>query len=466
MPIWLTVVIAVVAFAIAALIFWFAGIAYRKNIAEGEGALYISTNEVELDTSFMSSKFVSAYFTGNSNLTWEVLSNDDVVEYVTSNQGINISVLKPGEASFKVSAGNQEEIINVNVYDSHFDSEDFTFNKDNVISGSWIMGDNVITGEKESGNAFLLSSEGGSDFTFAGKFSLVSGTAAALVFRASSDMSSYLVANYDSGEDIVKLWSANGEIARSEKVNVTNKNDITLTVQAIERDVNITINGHSAISCMLNDNEPLSGKFGLNVFSGKAEFKSLSIISENYVYASGEFSVPLEIDQFIIAVYNVTKGNTRLDPGYYYQSNGALKISEDYFKLLNEDGRYKFKVVGSAYSFIINVDVTVPQSTLVLEDMDVKVGCNVTVYVGNVDVTSVKVNGSELDESKYVVEDYKVVINEDVFEVGENEVTINDVTFTVRVNLNTTVVTNDDIHVDFNGFDFMLGIHREASRDS
>ena len=170
-----------------------------------------------------------------------------------------------------------------------------------------------IVGEMPSGNGFLLSNESGNDFTFSGKFSILDGTAASLVFRAASDMSSYLVANYDSNERIVKLWSTHGELARSETMNVSSEN-IVLSVKANEKDVQVTINGNLAINYTLNDNEPLSGRFGLNVFSAKAEFKELSIAKENYEYSSGELEVKLPIDQFIISVYNITLGNIKLDP--------------------------------------------------------------------------------------------------------------------------------------------------------
>ena len=416
---------------------------WRKDISSEEGILYVSSDEATLDTEFANSKYITAWFSGNKDLTWELLSGEDVIDYQASNQGVNIIAKASGTASLKVSVDNQEKVINVTVYESNFESE-FTFKKDNIISGQWIMSDSSIIGEKASGNAFLLADQSGSDFIYTGQFDILSGTAASLVFRASSDMSSYLVANYDSNEKVVKLWSTHGELARSAYIDVELSN-INLTVKANAKDVQISINGNSVINYTLGDNEPLSGRFGLNVFSAKVAFKSLtlSVIKENYEYNSGTLEIDLEIEQFITAVYNITLGNVKLEPGFYYQNGNKLYIRESYFELLPEDGRYQFKIVGSAYSFTINVDVILGQESYVIDDITTEVGLDVTVYIGKLNVNSIKVNGEVIDNSKYHISDYTLHISKDCFIVGTNEVTIND-----SINFNVNVIDLDDTIVD------------------
>ena len=244
-------------------------------------------------------------------------------------------------------------------------------------------------------------------------------------------MSSYLVANYDRGEKVVKLWSTHGELTRSGVIDVPSTN-VSLTVKAVEKDVSITINGIHAIQYTLLDNEPLSGHFGLNVFSGKVAFKSLSLIKENYEYSAGELVIPLQDGQFVTAIYNVTIGNVRLEPGFYSQNGVSLLIRESYFDLLS-NGRYKFNIVGSAYSFSINVDVT-HTAVVYIDDITVESNVDVSVYIGNIDVLSLSVNSELVDDYSYFVKDYTLHISKDCLKEGENEVLINDsISFTINV---------------------------------
>ena len=403
---------------------------YRNNIAEGEGVLYISADDVSLDTRLNTSKFVSCWYSGTSALVWTELDNDGVVSYTTTNQGLGLTAIKEGDASFKVAGGEREETINVHVYDSTFNSE-FHFSKENIVAGEWIMSGESITGEKSSGNGFLLASETSDNFTYTGQFDILSGVAASLVFRAAADMSSYLVANYDANEKVVKLWSTHGELSRSGVVDVPLTN-IVLSVKASDKSIAVTLNGQIAINYTLLDNEPLSGHFGLNVFSGKASFKSLSLVKENYDYVSGELVIPFDVDQYVVDVYNITLGTLRLEPGFYYQTGKSLFIRQDYFDLI-DNGTYKFKIVGSAYTFYINVNVNASR-TFVINDLTVESGVNVNVYVGNNAITSVSVNGEALDSSKYYVHDYVLTISHECFKEGDNEVVVNgSVSFNVTI---------------------------------
>ena len=421
--------------------------AYQKNTVPEEGVLYVSNNEIILDNNFVDSKFVTCWFSGDVDLVWEVVSNDEIVDYTFSNEGALFTAKKEGSAQFKVSAGSHEQLIDVTVYSSYFQS-DLSFEKENIVSGSWVMADNSIIGEKSSGNAFLLASETGNDFTYTAQFDLVNGTAASLVFRASSDMSSYLVANYDSNDRIVKLWSANGEIARSGIIDV-NRNNIVLSVKASGKDVQIIINGIVAISAQLGDEEPLSGFFGLNVFSGKAQFKSLSIAKENYTYASGELEVKLGVDQFISAIYNVNLGNTLVASDFYYQRSGNLYIKESYFDLLKENGTYQFRIVGSSYSFVVKVEVNKTNKDLVIEDLTIEIGNDAIIYVGNNSVTKVTVNGQTLSEGSYYVKDYSLHISKDQLNEGENAVVVNDsVSFTITVKNIDSVIVDKTTFID------------------
>ena len=421
--------------------------AYQKNILPEEGVLYVSNNEVELDEKFVNSKFVTCWFSGDVNLEWELIEGEDVVDYTFSNQGVLLTAKKEGNAKFKVSAGGHEQLINVTVYSSTFTS-DLTFVKENIVSGSWVMADDYVIGEKASGNGFLLSSESGSDFTYTAQFDLVSGTAASLVFRAASDMSSYLVANYDANEKVVKLWSTHGELARSNIIDISHQN-IVLSVKAVGKDIQIIINGMVAVNYTLKDNEPLSGLFGLNVFASKVQFKSLSIAKENYSYATGELVVNLGVDQFVTAVYNVSLGNRLIDSDFYYQEYGNLYIKQSYFDLLKENGNYQFRIVGSSYSFVIKVDVAITH-TFVISDVEIEKGNDAVIYVGNNAVQSVKINGQVAPESAYSLKDYSLIISQDLLQEGDNNIVINDdVSFVISVKNTDDVIVNKTKIIDY-----------------
>ena len=428
---------------------------YRKDDVSDEGVLYVSNNDVTLDDKLSTSKFITCWYSGNEELSWETITNEDVVSATFTKEGLNVTALKQGSAEFKVSAGNQEQYINVTVYASSFVS-DLSFNKENVVSGQWLMKGESIVGEMASGNGFLLSNETGTDFTYSGRFSILNGVAASLVFRAESDMSSYLVANYDSNERVVKLWSTHGELSRSGIIDV-DKSDIVLSVKTNEKDVQVTINGTLAINYTLHDDEPLSGRFGLNVFSATAEFKSLSIAKENYEYSSGELEIKLPIDQFIIGVYNVTLGNVKLDPGFYYQSGNNLYIKPSYFELIKENGRYQFKIQGESYSFNVNVDVNITHQTLVIDDIEVDLGNDVNVYIGLTEVTSVNVNGQDIDKSKYSVSNYTLHIKGECFNEGDNTVVINnDISFNVTMNNMDDEIIHTTVKIDYTPMIIMI----------
>ena len=398
--------------------------AYQKQKAPGEGVLYVANNEVNMDTILSSNKFVSAYYTGSTELVWEELENNGVVEKTYSNYGLSLKAIKAGTASFKVIADDKEEIINVTVSEGYFNT-DFTFNKDSVISGSWMMSNNALIGEKNSGNGFLLAEEEGTDFTYTGTFDINSGVAGALVFRAASDLSSYLVCNYDSNERVVKLWSTHGEIARSGVIDIPT-NNISLSIAANGYRVAISINGSEVINVVLNSDEPLSGRFGVNVFSAKATFKSLALIEDeqSYDYVSGELEIDLGISQYVSEVYNLTMGNVRLEPGYYRQTGDTLYIKQEYFTLLT-NGTYVFKIVGSMSSITVTVDVNMSGHTLVIYDVYTEKGLDVSVYVSATTVNLLTVNNEVIDSEKYYVKDYVLTISSSVFKEGENEVLIN-----------------------------------------
>ena len=235
-------------------------------------------------------------------------------------------------------------------------------------------------------------------------------------------MSSYLVANYDTNEKVVKLWSTHGELARSSTIDVPATN-IVLSVRAFARNVTVNINGEQAINCVLPSNEPVSGKFGLNVFSAKAQFESLAIVREDYEYESGELEISIQSGSYVSAVRNITLGNVLLSPDFYRQNGESLYIKEEYFKLL-ENGTYRFRVTTTSYIFEISVEVNMTV-TPEIDDVVAEEGFDVVVYVGSTAVTSVEVNGEALTAGDYTLKNFTLIINKDCLAIGENTIVIN-----------------------------------------
>ena len=90
-------------------------------------------------------------------------------------------------------------------------------------------------------------------------------------------------------------------------------------------------------------------------------------------------------------------------------------------------------MVGSSYSFVVKVNVSLHQTFLV-EDMTIEQGTDAVIYVANNEINKVSVNGVVLSENDYYVKDYSLHISQKSLNEGDNVVTINDtVTFTIIV---------------------------------
>ena len=244
-------------------------------------------------------------------------------------------------------------------------------------------------------------------------------------------MSEYIIFNYDNNEKIVKMWSHNGEIGRASAPNV-NTNNVVLRVEASGTSVKAYINGNLAIDAELGENEPKEGLFGLNVYSGKATFKSVVNFNDQYSYnGTGSLTVLGDSNQFITSLYNKTMTNTLVDRAFYTSNGRSLVIDAAYFELLPV-GTYTFKAVGGTTSYEFTVNVTAVTAT-VLKDMSIEKGCNAVIYLGNVKVETVTLNGVVLTPEQYTVENFMLTVSAELLAEGENTITINDQTITVTL---------------------------------
>ena len=397
---------------------------------EGETVLYVSDEAVELDTSMTTEKQVTAYSTSGEEITWELVSGNGVVSLENTTGGAIIKALKTGKATILVTCGNQKKTVSVSVYEGSPDS-DIAFDGEGIISGDWISKGTEIIANSPAGDGYIISSDTASDFNCSVSFSLEA-VAAAFIFRATEDMSDYIIFNYDNNERIVKMWSPRGEIGRANASDI-NTGNVVLRVEAKGTSIKAYINGRLVIDTVLSENEPTEGHFGLNVFSGKATFKSVVNFNNQYSYnGTGSLTVIGDSKQTVTALYNKTLNNTKVDRAFYTSEGRDLVIDPAYFELLPV-GVYTFKAVGgaSAYEFTVNV-TAVTQTTL--KDMTVEKGCNAVIYLGNVEVESVTLNGVQLNADQYSVENLMLTIISDLLAENENKIVINgDKTVTVTV---------------------------------
>ena len=107
----------------------------------------------------------------------------------------------------------------------------------------------------------------------------------------------------------------------------------------------------------------------------------------------------------------------------FYTSNGRdLIIDAAYFELLPV-GTYTFKAVGSsAYEFTVNVTAV---TETILKDVEIEKGCNAVIYLGNLKVDSVTLNGTLLTEEQYQIENLMLTINKDLLTAENNVIVIN-----------------------------------------
>ncbi|MDE6868037.1 MAG: glycoside hydrolase family 32 protein [Clostridia bacterium] len=401
---------------------------WRGEAQEGETVIYLETQNLELDKALTPAKEVLVYSTTQAELDWAVESGEDVVSVEKTEHGARFTALNAGSAVVTVTCGDIVKKINVSVYSGTVDS-DLSFNTDGKVSGNWFVTKDGLLGVQSAGDGFILSENSADNFTYSANFSL-SGAAAAIVFRATADMSDYLIANYDDNGKIVKLWSPRGEIGRASATDVDISN-ITLKVKAKDNNVCVYLNGAELINVTLAETEPTEGLFGLNTCAARTTFKSIVLLTESYTYSGGNLSVKGDTVQAVNALYNRTLGNVKVNPSFYTVVGRAVEISQTYFETLKVEGVYDFTVAGAKASFDFSVNVTMIPLT-VINGVTIEKGCNAVIYIGNVTVDAVTLNGTKLTDG-YTVENGMLTIDGNKFSVGENAVKINDADITITV---------------------------------
>ena len=425
---------------------------WKDSSSEDESVIYLNDDVIDLDMKLTQTRKVLAYDSLGKDLTWTI--DNDIVSITKTIPGASLTATKVGSATITVSNGNKEKSINVTVNGGAPDS-DLVFSITGIKSGYWYQTSSGIIGEQSSGDGFILSNTEISDFTLTTEADLGSGAAFGLVLRANEDMSTYLIANYDNNSKITKLWSNTRELGNVYVGDIDTSN-IVLSVTAKENNVIVKINGEEKINVLLNDDEPLSGYLGLNVCATKATFKSISLTKHSYVFNNENLSINNTVDQYVKSIINVTNKNTKV-PSLYISSNGRnIVIDKEYFKSLNENTTYTFKVIGEKDSFDFTVKIGSIENDIVFADLSINEGENINIFVNQYQVNSITVNGISLSEDNYSLSNGVLTISSSCLSVGSNEVTINDnQTFNVEVIATSSKEIKND---EQNNFNYLLVI--------
>ena len=405
------------------------GTVWRNDVASGESVLYVSESEVNLDLTIAKQKSVMAYSTSGTDVEWSVIDGVGVVGLEKTSYGVVMTAKSGGFAVVEAKCGNAVKQVKVTVYQGTADS-DLTFGSEDVVAGQWYLTGDGVVGEMAAGDGFMLSKESGKDFTLSVTFSL-DAAAAAMILRAQENMSDYIIVNCDAEAGVVKVWSKSGQIGSAPAGNI-DRSSITLRARLAGDKLTVYLNGEQKLDVTLGEGEPTEGKFGLNVFNGKAVFGSIALVKEEYTYNGGDLVIWGDADQAIRYLYNVTRRNVSINPEYYTCDGRKLVISEKYFENLTV-GTYSFKAVGKKTSYTFTVDVKYVGKTSI-EDVRVESGLDATVYVGNVTVNSVTLNGRTLDKNQYTFKNKVLTISKEALSAGENNLIINgteNVTITV-----------------------------------
>ena len=400
-----------------------------------EGLLYLSSEEVNLDMTLSTSKEVMAYASNMEEVSWEIVSGNDVVKLDETISGAKFTALKAGTASIKASACGDEKIVTVNVNDSVVEVP-FELNKEDIYSGSWRTEDTALVGEQRSGDGFYISSSAYRNVTYTASFNLSKANAAGLLLRASKDMSNYIMVNYDKEAKRSKVWTPNHMIMDTEYD--AGSEDIILSADLNKNHLIVAINNHKVNEVDLGSGDPEYGYIGLNVFNGEVKFSNASIIEtkEVYEFENRDVLINTGLTQYIRNIYNLSRNNEVVAKGFYSVNENQLTLKKEYVRLLDENKTYEFYVEGELTTFNFKLEVGEIERTYSFPDLYINQGQEVTVYVDVLNVSSVKIDGETISSDKYFVKDYLLHIDASLFDSEEMTIVINNIySFKVYVNL-------------------------------
>ena len=404
---------------------------YDEDLVTNEGIVYVDKDKVDLDLTLTSKEKVLFYTTLNEEAKYEIVSGNDIITLTYDKKGAIVEALAQGEAVIKVTCGNIEKEIKVEVKTGPSIS-DIEFKSENIIGGRWYQTSEGLIGKQLAGDGYILSTKSVKDCYYTAQFDLGTGAAAALVLRAKPDMSDYIMVNYDKNGNVVKVWTPKRELAHVNAGDIDPSN-ITLTAVIEDNNGKVIINGRQVATFVLNENDSQEGYLGLNVCATTATFKSVALQDLSFTYEGGDLVIKGNVSQYINKITNITLMNQNVDKSFISVDGRNIIIDEEYFTTLTKTGIYEFEIYGTASRMTITVDVkSLPSVNF--EDVELIENENLNVYIGNLNIDTVTLNGNILTTEQYSVYNRILIIDESLLNLGENILNINEeeIKITVR----------------------------------
>jgi fructan beta-fructosidase len=208
----------------------------------------------------------------------EIFGNDGKLSY-SDNVNFDSSPASQGVRLF--AAGGNVQVVSMQMHrlSSIWGAGESTLESNlagpwRPVGGTW----NDAAGGKQglsTTNAFYLSSQTGTNFTYEGDVRVVSGVAAALTFRASVDGAQHYTANVDT-TGLVKLWRPGADIA-TYTTPIAPGRTYHLKVIASGSSIKVYLNNGASPVIDAVDSTYSSGYFGVNVFNSTAEFQGMAV---------------------------------------------------------------------------------------------------------------------------------------------------------------------------------------------
>ena len=418
---------------------------YDEDVERTEGVVYVDKSDVKLDLTLTKTESILFYTTLTTTPTWEIISGEEVIKIASSDsRGATVEALTTGEAIIKVTCGNVVKEVKVTVEDGNSIS-DIDFNSNGIVSGRWYQTTNGLIGKSSSGDGYILSTKSLKDCYYTAQFDLGTGAAAALILRAKLDMSDYIMVNYDKNGNIVKVWTPKRELAHVDAGQVDISN-IVLTAVLEGNNGQVILNGRVVATFVLNDTDSQEGHLGLNVCATTATFKSITLQDLEFEYNGGDFVIKGNVTQYINKIINVTMNNQNIDKSFIKVDGRNIIISKDYFTTLTQTGYYQFDIYGTASRILVTVNVKSLPTTK-FEDVELIKTENLNIYIGNLSVNNIYLNGVELTSEQYTIKNYVLTINSSLLNLGENIIKINDNEVKVNVReVGTTDFENETVN--------------------
>lgn len=404
---------------------------YDEDLERTEGVVYVDKTDVRLDLTLTKTENILFYTTLTATPTWEIVSGEEVVKIANSDsRGATVEALTTGEAVIKVTCGNVVKEVKVKVEDGASIS-DIEFKADGIVSGRWYQTSTGLVGKSTSGDGYILSTKFVKDCYYTAQFDLGTGAAAALILRAKSDMSDYIMVNYDKNGNVVKVWTPKRELANVHAGDIDPSN-ITLTAVIEGNNGKVIINGRQVATFVLNETDSQEGFLGLNVCATTATFKSVALQDLAFNYEGGDLVIKGNVNQYINKITNITLMNQNVDKSFISVDGRNITIAEAYFTTLDKTGVYEFEIYGTASRMTITVDVkNLPSVSF--SDVELVEDVNLNIYVGNLNVTTVTLNGTVLTTEQYSINNMILTIDNALLKLGENTLKINDEEIKVNI---------------------------------